>query len=54
MVLAARLDDPGTNGSAVPAYQRELRETFAVLRAAAEGSTVDRMTEFERRRAAAG
>jgi hypothetical protein len=49
LVLAERLDDRETNSSAVPAYQRELRETLAALRVLAAVGEGDRMTEFERR-----
>jgi hypothetical protein len=47
VVLAQRLDDPATSSSALPAYQRELRETLAVLHLAADESGADRMTAFE-------
>jgi hypothetical protein len=49
VVLAKRLEDPETNSSAVPAYQRELRETMAVLRRVQAGGEQDRMSEFEQR-----
>jgi hypothetical protein len=52
LALARRLDDPETVSSSVPAYQRELRETLAQLRADAAPQDVDRMSEFEQRQRA--
>lgn len=48
VALARRLDDPETSAQAAAAAAREIRETLAVLRAAADTEDGDRMTVYER------
>lgn len=50
LALARRLDSPKTSSAAAAALGREIRETRALLLAAATETETDRMTEFERRR----